>query len=258
VALDKYANPEGNEYDLGYDGAFEQFDILIGIFYSGLNVKQFTEETVGPALSKKGFHYEIVTTEAKFKDKLNDCDVAWIISNNAPISKTDEAEFVQACRRFHATGGGLYIWADNAPYTYHANLVLKNILGMEVEGSTPGKQVLTVGNDGSSKKHFARHLITSSIRNLFEGVTISYPKKVDPRVDVLATSSDGHPVILYAEQGPGKLSDNCGRIVLDCGYTKLWVQWDSAGTERYTVNACIWLLGLDHKMSIGAPLTRVQ
>ena len=31
-------------------------------------------------------------------------------------------------------------------------------------------------------------------------------------------------------------------------------QWDTAGTGRYVRNVAVWLLGLEHRMSIGAPL----
>lgn len=47
-----------------------------------------------------------------------------------------------------------------------------------------------------------------------------------------------------------------GRIVVDCGFTKLlphhWVK--TAGTERYVRNAAVWLLALDYRAKIGAPL----
>jgi hypothetical protein len=47
-----------------------------------------------------------------------------------------------------------------------------------------------------------------------------------------------------------------GRIVVDCGFTKLlphhWVK--TAGTERYVRNAAVWLLALDYRVKIGAPL----
>jgi hypothetical protein len=47
-----------------------------------------------------------------------------------------------------------------------------------------------------------------------------------------------------------------GRIVVDCGYTKLlphhWAK--TAGTERYVRNVAVWLLALDYRIKIGAPL----
>ncbi len=50
--------------------------------------------------------------------------------------------------------------------------------------------------------------------------------------------------------------ENKGRVVVDCGFTKLWpTYWaQTAGTERYVRNAAVWLLALDYRMRIGAPL----
>ena len=33
--FDKHANPEGSEYDLGKDGEFKGFNVLIGCFVTG-------------------------------------------------------------------------------------------------------------------------------------------------------------------------------------------------------------------------------
>jgi len=87
---------------------------------------------------------------------------------------------------------------------------------------------------------------------LFEGRTVSYPSAVPDTLKVLATSTDDTPVILYSNNE--KLAPNAGRVVVDCGFTKLWVQWDSAGTERYVKNASVWLLGLDSRIATNAPL----
>jgi len=43
-----------------------------------------------------------------------------------------------------------------------------------------------------------------------------------------------------------------GRVVVDCGLTKLYKEWDSAGTARYVRNIAVWLLGLEHRLKIGA------
>jgi len=72
-------------------------------------------------------------------------------------------------------------------------------------------------------------------------------------MDVLATSSHGRPVILYADND--KFTPNCGRVMVDCGFTKLYLQWDTAGTARYVKNAAIWLLGLEHRLATDAPIT---
>jgi len=36
-----------------------------------------------------------------------------------------------------------------------------------------------------------------------------------------------------------------GRILLDCALTKLYCNWDDAGTARYVVNATCWLVAAE-------------
>ncbi len=64
-------------------------------------------------------------------------------------------------------------------------------------------------------------------------------------------------------------SDDVGRVMVDCGYTKNYTSWDEAGAARCIhsqsvflrpfitfdtlediVNATIWLLGLEHKIRL--------
>ncbi len=47
-----------------------------------------------------------------------------------------------------------------------------------------------------------------------------------------------------------------GRVVIDCGFTKLNRPfWNTtAGTERYVRNCAVWLLGLEYRIKVGAPI----
>lgn len=113
-------------------------------------------------------------------------------------------------------------------------------------GNTPGGCVMTTG-EATKTKQFGRHVITSGIVSLYEGVTICYPADIGP-MKVLATSSNNNPVILYADNEV--LAENMGRVVVDCGYTKNYISWDSAGAARYIVNATVWLLALEYKLKM--------
>lgn len=67
------------------------------------------------------------------------------------------------------------------------------------------------------------------IVSLFEGVTICFGKPTeDDWLEVLATSHDGNPCILYGDY-EGGLEDHCGRVVIDCGFSKLCTDWNTAG-----------------------------
>jgi hypothetical protein len=63
------------------------------------------------------------------------------------------------------------------------------------------------------------------------------------------------------------LAPECGRVLVDTGFTKLYHKWDAAGTaryqfsfffflfslivNRYIMNANVWLLGLEHQLLQG-------
>eukprot|EP01112_Ceratiomyxa_fruticulosa_P018350 TRINITY_DN5848_c0_g1_i1.p1 TRINITY_DN5848_c0_g1~~TRINITY_DN5848_c0_g1_i1.p1 ORF type:complete len:507 (-),score=124.58 TRINITY_DN5848_c0_g1_i1:161-1681(-) len=250
---DQYSNPAGNEFDLGVEGAFNQFTILVGSFFSSIYKEKFMSQP-GQRLLQKGFQVVFVNTHKEFIDNLKKCDVALFISNiTGPPGFSQE--MLNEIKKFYESGGGLYIWGDNVPCVLEANQVLQHLLKIQLIGDTPSDKNLSLG-DPKVKGHFGRHLLTSGVVTLYEGVTISYPNALSV-LNVLATSTDGNPCILYGEQGPSKLPDNCGRIVVDTGFTKLYYKWDTAGTARYILNACVWLLSLDHKIKIGAPLSIV-
>jgi len=322
----------GAEYDLGQEGAFTNFKVLVGCFCNEFTRKAWSENAQ-PALHTKGFQTHFTETEGEFIRELNNVDIAWIVSDQQQVP--NRAEFVAAVKKFHTTGGGLFVWADNDPYFTHANTVLSELLGgLTLTGDTPAGNNLTVGKATVSGQ-FGKHLVTSGITSLFEGVTICHPLQTfdlakTPLVPV-ATSTDGFPVIMCASQddqdnivesvdvagesavenagvesvtedivenvaasgtptentvqnggvvvedapkpeaesskgGEARraadnrmtLGRNAGRIMVDCGFTKLYCNWDTAGTARYVVNATVWLLGLDYKMRVGQPLSRVN
>lgn len=53
-----------------------------------------------------------------------DCDIAWFISNSSINEKISE-EFAEVVGKHMSQKKSLFIWADNTPYTAHANVVLK-------------------------------------------------------------------------------------------------------------------------------------
>jgi len=157
-----------------------------------------------------------------------------------------------ACEMFYRGGHGLFIFADNTPFLDHASVVLERLFGVTLEGNTPAKRVLTMSSASvpTSGTFCCTHLIGSGLKTLFEGDTVCYPvgNIQTQGLSVFAQSTDNHPVIFHAENNRG------GRVVVDTGFTKLWVEWDSAGTERYVCNATVWLLGLDYKLNHNIPL----
>jgi len=153
--------------------------------------------------------------------------------------------------KFHQQGGGLCLWADNDPYHVQANAINKKLFGDTVHGCDQCEKTLKLG-DSLKAGFFGRHIITTGITSLYEGHTVCYFDKIPTKLDILATSTYNHAVILYGDEN--KFAPNEGRIIIDNGFTKLYIAWDSAGTARYVRNLCVWLLGLDHRMKSGLSL----
>jgi len=259
--MDKFANPSGRIYDLGHEGAFGRFSVIVGLFCKDhMLIPKHFMTNAGKALQEKGFRVKVETSRVDFANDLCNHDVGWIVSDRYPSPEKELELLFGACKRFHENGGGLAFWADNTPWLQTLNEILKPLKGFEVEGKTQGSKKMEISPNFVTNKYspentgkFAKHLLTSGIVTLFEGVTISVPTKESENVfEHIAVSSDGHPCILV--QDYNILPPTAGRILVDCGFTKLYVDWNTAGTERYVRNVCVWLLGLDHRMKIGAPL----
>jgi len=238
---DAHLNPLGRNFDLGHEGSFSMFNVILFHFLGN----SYWHAAVD-ALKSKGFTVYLAKDENDFLDNLPYYDEAWIASGSA---HTDPTKLVPAIRKYHESGKGLFIWADNDPYYYEANVILKDLLGIQLKGNDYGNKVLKVG-DGKKTGEFARHLITTGLVTLHEGITICYPDKLTEKTQVLATNSDGHPCIIYCDP-----SAKFGPIVIDTGFTKLYPNFwvTTAGNDRYVRNAAVWLLSLDYRIKIGAP-----
>jgi len=243
--FDKHANPDGADYDLGIDGQFTDFRILIGAFDAQCGLGDATK-----ALKQKGFGVDIEKNLREFINKLTikKYQVAWIISSLS-IQEDLKKDFIAVVMKYHEEGGGLLVWGDNDPYYVHANVVLPELLKepkFKLLGNNLGSKSMTVGNPRETGK-FGPHTLTTGIITLYEGSTICYPNMLGP-LKVLGTSTDGQPAVLYADN-ESLQSETCGRIIVDCGWTKNYCSWHEAGTARYVSNASIWLLGLEHKLA---------
>jgi len=255
----------GAGFDLVANGKCKGYTILVGNFIIADQCYSSTLINGRPAWQKKGFNVVEVSTEQEFIARLPWCDVACVYSGSiSNWSGCSPQQFRDALKEFHNQGKGIWVWTDNDPLFVHANEFLPQVFGVKILGNTPGGKILSLSNDDSGGDPpvgtFKPHVITTGISRLYEGVTISYPAKksreeilkYDPGCDfsyapfkVLATSTDGHPVSLYADSQ--FLGESCGRILIDCGYTKMYCSWDDAGTARYVVNGVAWLLAKEKK-----------
>jgi len=98
--FDTHANPEGVNFDLGRDGKFKKFRVVMGSFYRE-GIIGTTLAKPAEALKKKGFQTFVTENEKEFIDALDTADVAFLLSGSSWCTAVDKDKFVQSIVRFH-------------------------------------------------------------------------------------------------------------------------------------------------------------
>lgn len=230
---DKFGNIAGNEFDLAKDNAFSGYQIAVLHLYTG---EGFNFKLPEAALKEKGFSLVRWQNHPPQPNELkkvleNSCQL-WIISDMAGKLNT---EHIKTIEDFFNSGKGIYIWGDNWPYYADANLISKKLFGIEMSGNDYGCKVLSKksGNTG-----FIDHEITHGLDFLYEGDTIATFKNMGDLTPLIYSSS-GRVVTLFYEK------EN-RRAIVDGGFTRLYVNWDTAGTARYVKNTAAWLVNYEN------------
>jgi len=234
VRTDKFGNPQGSQYDLAKDGAFEGYKVVIVDLCSDL--KQLNGPT--KALQNKGF--SVITFNGKFplsevKDIL--CDnksQLWLIADRREHLSEKHYDFV--CDVFNS-GKGVYLWSDNAPYYADTNIVISKLFNTKMNGDYKGNKVLSIQKKEGGPGIIKNHLITTGVQSFYEGITISNIQ-INGGLEPLVYSSDGLIVTAYYDMY-GK------RCLVDGGFTRLYNKWESAGTDRFVVNCAAWLANVE-------------
>lgn len=237
VKRDRFGNPQGSEYDLAADGSFKKYTVVVLNLCSYAN---FIEPE--KALRRKGF--DVVKFEGSIPP-LSQLRTAlslpntqlWIIADSSVHLSEEIVRFVS---QFYEEGHGLYLWSDNDPYFADTNRILANIFGSSVymRGDYLGEQVLGIRSGVGQPGIIGDHPISTGIVNFYEGITISHIEGYQGRLEPLMFSSDGQVVAAYSDRDQK-------RILVDGGFTRLYHKWDSAGTDRYIVNAAAWLANIE-------------
>ncbi|MDG0973747.1 MAG: hypothetical protein P8O07_06260 [Crocinitomicaceae bacterium] len=235
VTADSYGNPQGNQYDLAVDGAFEGQTVAVLHLYTG---EGFDFELPKNALKEKGFSvYRWINNAPdikEFKEGLDKACQLWIISDS--YSKLS-AQHVKAIKDFFDGGKGVYIWGDNQPYYADANIVAKELIGLEMKGNTMGAKVVNLQTENNKVGLIPNHLISTGIQNIYEGITIATLDYSQDLTPLIYGSANNLVTAAYEKNGK--------RLILDGGFTRLYVNWDSAGTGRYVKNAAAWLVNYE-------------
>jgi hypothetical protein len=235
VEADKHGNAKGNQYDLAVDGAFEGQTVAVIQLYTG---EGFDFSLPKAALKEKGFSvYRWLNNPPSAKEleeKLQKACELWIISSSE--QKLTE-EHLKVIKKFFDSGKGVYIWGDNEPYYADANYIAKYLFDVEMLGNLPGDVVVGLNNKGNDIGLTPKHLITTGLEYVYEGITIATIQKT-ALLKPLIYGHEGNLVAAYYDQD-GK------RAILDGGFTRLYCAWDNAGTGRYVKNAAAWLVNYE-------------
>lgn len=226
---DQYGNAHGSEFDLIEDGSIIEATVLILNLYSGADLSQ-----PKAALERKGFEVIELKGDSQLADALADAAELWVISDSVQRLSPSSLDAIES---FFHEGRGLYIWGDNDPYFVDANMILQRLFKASMFGNSPGDQVVTLRAAEGSSGLIPGHLVTTGLVNVYEGITIAEVPATE-LLYPLIYGSNGKVVAAYHDH------KGC-RAIVDGGFTRLYHKWESAGTDRYIVNAAAWLLNVE-------------
>lgn len=232
---DRYGNPDGPQYDLARDGAFKGLQVAVIQLYT---LENFDFRYPQAALSEKGFtvqrwHHNPPPAHELAKVLENSCQL-WIIADSTQRLQSDHLAVIKA---FFDSGRGVYIWGDNEPYYADANYVASALFGGRLTGNLAGDRIVSTRSGNRGAGMVPGHLINTGLENLYEGITIATVQEHASLQPVVYGSASNLVVAAYDRDGK--------RALLDGGFTRLYLKWDTAGTGRYVKNAAAWLVNYE-------------
>ena len=240
VAVDKYGNAESNQFDLAVDGAFIGNTIAVLHFYTGEN---FNFEKPKAALAEKGFGVyrwlNYPPSPEELRSKLQEANQLWIISNS---DQRLNEEHLEVIKDFFNQGKGVYIWGDNAPYYADANYVGRALMNITMSGNLSGGRSVMLKDEQNQSGIRQNHLITTGMNYLFEGITIATISENEHMTPLVWGSAGNLVTAVYEKDGK--------RAIFDGGFTRLYCNWDTAGTGRYVKNAAAWLANVENDKEV--------
>ncbi|KAH0789512.1 hypothetical protein GPJ56_006553 [Histomonas meleagridis] len=176
--------------------------------------------------------------------------------NNPHADPNLVGQFNEVLIQYWQNGGSIVFWAEGDPLHYQVNLFLETAtfpeLGnkcseLRIGGEHAGSKILLGDETGELKnpqtfnrkkqdfKKFNRTSLSHNLGKIFEGITISYAQnKIEPFIPFSRDSEGGISSMFYP-------SDTVhGDIIIDCGYTKCFMQMRTDGTFRYVQNIAGW------------------
>jgi hypothetical protein len=245
-SADRWGNAQGNQHDLAVDGAFKGQTVAVLHLYVD---SSFDFSLPKAALAEKGFStYRWISappSPEELAKSLEKSSQLWVISGSSNLLTPAHVDVI---KKFYDAGHGVYIWGDNEPYYTDANIVAKALLGetAQMKGDLMGDKtvgMLTIGSTPPGRPLSgvrANHLLSTGLENIYEGITIATidANYATAGLEPLIYGSAGNLVAAYYDR-------NGKRAILDGGFTRLYMKWDTAGTARYVKNAAAWLSNVE-------------
>ncbi len=240
-------------------GEFKGKKILIASYY--MDVPELPLSHVPGILREMGFEVTVRSSRAPLPP-LAGFDQLWVISGGTPSEFG--AEDVAAVKAFLARGKGVYVLADNTPYTTEANTIAKGLHGIHMEGDYTGMKMVSVLSQAQVKKllddamakqdmkklveyrragffngtfYAEDHELLTGIREIYEGGTICHPDP-SPDLQVILSASNNMPLVAVSKK-------DSQRMLYDCGWTRLYHEWESHAdtSTRWYQNVAAYLMG---------------
>lgn len=151
------------------------------------------------------------------------------------------------------SGKGLFLMADNEPYTTESNQLASFLFNSQVKGDYPATKMAYVKDRNLSTEQIQKfggadyfevkdHPLLTGVNFMYEGITVSHFLET-PKLGVVINASDGKPLIGVSKV-PGQ------RVVVDCGCTRYYYGptqayqfvTKTAGTIRFAENVAAYLM----------------
>ena len=251
--FDRQGNPTGRNLGLGRRDSFEGKTVLV--WGSGQGFHFYTREDNPMWIALKDLGFKMNLRLGKFdRTWLEDADIFWLFSSDGGSNRMSNAD-MDAVIRFATTHGkGLYLLADNTPYTYEANYIGGRLFDTSFRGNYQAEKIAYVRERNLEPKIISKfggqyavkdHSLLRHVNFFYEGITLSHFKET-PRLKTAFYASDNKP-LCGISQVPSV------NVVVDCGFTRY--AWGgnpthnssyvtrAAGTIRYGQNISAYLMG---------------
>jgi hypothetical protein len=231
------------------------------------NIYKLYENSENKTVKEAVSHYGIdIVTVNNYNDAIKEitkeengkCSyyACWLINSNYIQDKLKL--FLQLLIVFWKNGGAVVLFSDNEPFIQETNIFLSMIkAGFTMNGTYIGKKDIYGDDSGLLNapalfnrkkdiykyKNIQRQSLSHNLYNIYEGITISSITKNNKRgMDVKL--NEIAPFIAFARDSEGGItsiirlaSDNGeGDIIVDGGFTKLFINMKEKGTFRYVQN----------------------